>query len=61
MKGYRIVQDYDCHNYLVPADKVNDWEKWMDEDGGLTTDTPEYAFIINRVEDILILDYRLDP
>lgn len=27
---YRFIQDEDCHWYLIPADKVDDFNRWVE-------------------------------
>ncbi len=42
---YRIVGDNSGHEYFIPADKSDDWNKWaeIDEDDERSWDAPSYA------------------
>lgn len=43
MSRFRIVDD-DCgHNFIIPADKLVDWEIWMESEDCENGITPEYA------------------
>lgn len=46
---FRFVTDDDFHNYIIPADKRADWEKFLDSDEAELGEMPEWAREINSV------------
>lgn len=42
---YRLVQDNDCHWFIIPADKIGEWDEWceIDSDDERAWDAPEFA------------------
>ena len=42
---YILIQDDDCHWYVIPADREKDFSKWCDSisNDADTWDTPKYA------------------
>lgn len=46
---YRLVQDNDCHWYLIPADKGEEWDEWCDipDDDERSWDAPDFAQGLN--------------
>ncbi len=55
-KKYFIDCDQDCHDYLIPVEKREDWEEWnrFDTDNYV----PEYAIPISRVSSI---EFEYEP
>lgn len=37
---YVLIQDDDCHWYVIPSDKVDDWDVWLES---LDWNIPDYA------------------
>ena len=44
---YTIVSDDDGHDYVIPADKVEDWHEYMKSDYFDDTNERDYARHIN--------------
>ncbi len=46
---YFLSQDNDCHWYVIPADKRDEWNAWceIDPDDDLAWDPPSFAKPIN--------------
>jgi len=44
-KEYIIVSDNDCHRYIIPYIKKNEWDKWQDLDpeDEKSWETPDFA------------------
>ena len=62
---FRLIQDQDCHWYLIPSDKVEEFYWWIDaitygEDTDLLSTLPDFdSMRINGPHQILIKDYEL--
>lgn len=43
--GFTLVEDNDCHWYVIPASRLVDWSKWLelDSDDEASWDAPGYA------------------
>lgn len=41
MTRYRLVRDGDCHWYVIPADKMEEWDAWCYDEN--SWDPPEWA------------------
>jgi hypothetical protein len=37
---FRLVRDDDCHWFVIPADRVDDWDNWVTSEDW---DPPTYA------------------
>ena len=59
---YFIGSDGSCNSYLVPLDKIKEWQEWanLDADDERSWDEPDYA---ERLEGKLLTftDPRIDP
>lgn len=44
-KRFVMVQDGDCHWYVIPADRQADWSRWedLDEDDPASWEAPDWA------------------
>lgn len=55
---FRLIQDQDCHWYLIPSDKVEEFNLWTD--GIDIYNLPDFdSMRINGPHQILIKDYEL--
>lgn len=44
-KWYIEVCDDDCHYYVIPEEKKEDWYQWLEED-------PDYAYLPEYAEQV---------
>lgn len=56
---YRVVMDNDGHHYLIPADKDEEWDEFLDLEGEAAWDVPEWARDIDFPA-LTFTDPRLD-
>jgi len=51
---YNLVRDNDCHWYLIPADKKQEWNDWcdLDSDDEASWNTPDFAVAIDSPSEI---------
>lgn len=55
------VTDESCHHYVIPTDKLADWNYWLyelPEDDPKKWDTPEYATSIDG-GDLIFKQWRI--
>jgi hypothetical protein len=57
---YIEVMDDSFHHYVIPLDKEDDWEKFMEipEDDPSSWDVPEYAELIDGGR-LIFKEYRI--
>ncbi len=54
-----LVQDQDCHWYLIPSEKRDDWNEFCESDDYGYIDTPDYAKEIDGPHRLLIHEYTI--
>ena len=61
---FRLIQDQDCHWYLVPSNQINEfyeWDDWMTTcEPHLKKDWPDFdSMRINGPHSVLIKEYEI--
>ena len=49
MSRFRFVTDDDGHNYIIPADRLDDWDTFLNSEAAKDGDVPIWAKNINAV------------
>jgi hypothetical protein len=57
-EGYTLHQDNDSHWYVIPADKVPEWEEFLelDPDDPESWDAPEWAEAVGGSPSLVIFN-----
>ena len=56
---YKLTQDNDCHWYIIPTDKQEEWDEWLeiDSDDEKSWNVPTFASGIDSPEEIEFDEY----
>lgn len=57
--GHCLVQDDDCHWFLIPAYLKEDWDNWVTNDSSYCN-PPSYAKEIHNPSDVIIFGYYIE-
>lgn len=55
--GHFLVQDDDCHWYIIPFEKTEEWYKFLESDDAELGVEPEWAKRVDGPHRILIYEY----
>jgi len=58
---YILIQDNDCHWYVIPVDKKNEWFKWEESDDYELGVIPDWAKEVNGSPTLVkFKEYRIE-
>lgn len=59
-KTFCLTQDDDCHWYVIPSDKIDEWNNWIGSEDYENGIVPEYAKSVDGASNVHFMNYTTD-